>query len=191
MNYFSNLPGIEYQGVFSTTKASYAKGINFGIVNYDTGRIYVNAYGDLYAHFLNGDGAISGGIVNTYPVGAPIPWPQPNPPSGYLACNGQSFDKSKYPQLAIAYPSGVLPDLRGEFIRGWDDGRGVDSGRGILSWQADELKAHSHSYQTIDEPGQGRAGGTGGKMYQKNTAETGGNETRPRNIAFNYIVRAA
>ncbi|SLM63443.1 Phage tail fiber protein [Dickeya aquatica] len=52
-----------------------------------------------------------------------------NPAAGWLKCNGQAFDKTLYPKLARAYPAGVLPDLRGEFIRGWDDGRGVDAGR--------------------------------------------------------------
>nr|WP_283258236.1 phage tail protein [Photorhabdus luminescens] len=81
------------------------------------------------------------------PVGAPIPWPQLNPPSGYLTCNGQSFNKSTYPKLAVAYPSSRLPDLRGEFIRGWDDRRGVDPGRVCGSWQADLLASHKHGYR--------------------------------------------
>lgn len=68
-------------------------------------------------------------------VGIPLPWPLAVAPGGWLKCNGQAFDKSLYPKLATAYPSGVLPDLRGEFIRGWDDGRGVDSGRALLSAQ--------------------------------------------------------
>ncbi|MCW7551061.1 tail fiber protein, partial [Photorhabdus sp. APURE] len=73
--------------------------------------------------------------ANNIPVGSPIPWPLPNTPAGYLACNGQSFNKSLYPQLATSYPSGRLPDLRGEFIRGWDDSRGVDPGRVCGTWQ--------------------------------------------------------
>lgn len=60
-------------------------------------------------------------------------------PSGCLAFNGQAFNKTTYPILAQKYPSGVLPDLRGEFIRGWDNGRGVDSGRGLLGAQAGSL----------------------------------------------------
>uniref|UniRef100_UPI0036DE7F9E phage tail protein n=1 Tax=Photorhabdus sp. RM322S TaxID=3342825 RepID=UPI0036DE7F9E len=150
------------------------------------------------------------------PVGSPIPWPQPNPPSGYLACNGQAFNKSTYPQLAVAYPSGRLPDLRGEFIRGWDDGRGVDRGRVILSWQGGALEKHGHGYrdryyienmnslygankkETTPAGYNGNVGSAGtdsdnnGFLYiDSTTSPTGGNETRPRNIAFNYIVRAA
>ncbi|MCA6222915.1 phage tail protein, partial [Photorhabdus antumapuensis] len=130
--------------------------------------------------------------ANNIPVGAPIPWPLPNVPAGYLACNGQSFNKSLYPKLAAAYPSGVLPDLRGEFIRGWDDGRGVDHGRGILSWQADEFKSHSHTLNGDDAGSWGShvGRGNGNARSIDSTNKTGGNETRPRNIAFNYIVRA-
>lgn len=69
------------------------------------------------------------------PVGIPQPWPSTTPPSGWLICNGQSFNKSAYPLLAKAYPSGSLPDLRGSFIRGLDQGKGIDSGRGILTQQ--------------------------------------------------------
>ncbi|RAW99019.1 hypothetical protein CKY04_10975 [Photorhabdus sp. S8-52] len=150
--------------------------------------------------------------VNNIPVGAPIPWPLPNVPAGYLACNGQSFNKSLYPQLATAYPSGVLPDLRSEFIRGWDDGRGVDSGRGILSWQPQQVQWHQHvgghggraqgafgvtnlaghpgSYR--DDAQQTLPFTNNGSDYQGFTNSGAvGNETRPRNIAFNYIVRAA
>jgi len=69
------------------------------------------------------------------PVGIPQPWPSTTPPSGWLICNGQSFNTSTYPLLAKAYPNGVLPDLRGSFIRGLDQGKGIDSGRGILTQQ--------------------------------------------------------
>ena len=72
-------------------------------------------------------------------VGVPLPWMQSTVPAGFLAMQGQAFDKSRYPILAQRYPSGRLPDLRGEFIRGWDNGRGVDSGRSLLSNQAGSL----------------------------------------------------
>lgn len=84
------------------------------------------------------------------PVGAPIPWPSATPPSGWLICNGQTFNTAQYPLLAKAYPSGRLPDLRGVFIRGLDQGRGVDpdSTRAALSTQADSLQNHNHSMPT-------------------------------------------
>ncbi|QOL13297.1 phage tail-collar fiber domain-containing protein [Dickeya dianthicola] len=84
-------------------------------------------------------------------VGIPLPWPQATAPVGWLKCNGQAFDKAVYTRLAQVYPSGVLPDLRGEFIRGWDDGRGVDSGRAIISKQnATALRTGAMDYNGSD-----------------------------------------
>ncbi len=74
------------------------------------------------------------------PVGVPVPWPSATPPTGWLKCNGAAFSSEKYPNLAKAYPTNKLPDLRGEFIRGWDDGRGVDAGRQLLSSQGDAIR---------------------------------------------------
>ena len=73
-------------------------------------------------------------------IGVPIPHPLSTVPAGCLAMNGQRFDKYRYPKLGQKYPSGVLPDLRGEFIRGWDNGRGVDAGRALLSVQGDAIR---------------------------------------------------
>ncbi|WP_440866546.1 phage tail protein [Symbiopectobacterium purcellii] len=73
-------------------------------------------------------------------AGIPLPYPGDVAPSGWLKCNGQAFDKTAYPILAELYPSGHLPDLRGEFIRGADDGRGVDAGRALLSAQGDAMQ---------------------------------------------------
>jgi len=131
------------------------------------------------------------------PVGTPIPWPTPTPPTGWLKCNGATFTAAQYPKLALAYPSLVLPDLRGQFIRGWDDGRGLDSGRTLLSAQTGSIESHSHtvdyvSSATDDGSGPLSSGaGTAGGTITFTTNATGGTETRPRNIAFNYIVRAA
>ena len=80
-------------------------------------------------------------------VGVPIPYPLATVPEGCLALNGQKFDTSRYPQLAKLYPTGTLPDLRGEFLRGWDNGRGVDAGRGLLSWQYGSLLVQEAHYQ--------------------------------------------
>ena len=157
------------------------------------------------------------GEGSALPVGVPVPWPSATPPTGWLKCNGAAFDKVKYPHLATAYPSGKLPDLRGEFIRGWDDGRGIDAGRALLSIQTGMLEKHRHivvandGYDSKEEwelatifrraYTQGRgldAANTGGSLIPSPTlhsrgsiGNTGGSETRPRNIAFNYIVRAA
>ena len=75
------------------------------------------------------------GEGSVLPVGVPVPWPSATLPTGWLKCNGAAFSAEEYPELAKAYPTNILPDLRGEFIRGWDDGRGVDSSRTLLSWQ--------------------------------------------------------
>lgn len=75
-----------------------------------------------------------------YPAGAPIPWPSDTIPSGYALMQGQTFDKSAYPKLATAYPSGVIPDLRGWTIKGKPA-----SGRAVLSQEQDGIKSHTHS----------------------------------------------
>lgn len=140
--------------------------------------------------------------ANGYPAGAPIPWPLETPPDGYLMMTGQSFSAATYPKLALAYPALVLPDMRAEFIRGWDAGRGVDVGREMLTSQGDSLKSHSHYFDRIwGQNGFDVTGGlypvasdSNGSVINTNTistTSTGSIETRPRNIAFNYIVRAA
>ncbi|PHM55173.1 phage tail protein [Xenorhabdus sp. KK7.4] len=143
----------------------------------------------------DGTVATTDDIINSSntPVGVPLPWPQANPPSGYLVCNGQSFNKETYPKLGLAYQSGKLPDLRGEFIRGLDSGRNVDSGRQILSWQNFAIQQHSHLIEINDAGSASSYVGRGNWQRQGNTksGEFGENETRPRNIAFLYIVRAA
>ncbi|EON3072163.1 tail fiber protein, partial [Escherichia coli] len=75
-----------------------------------------------------------------YPPGAPIPWPSDTVPSGYALMQGQTFDKSAYPKLAAAYPSGVIPDMRGWTIKGKPA-----SGRAVLSQEQDGIKSHTHS----------------------------------------------
>ncbi|PHM72683.1 phage tail protein [Xenorhabdus sp. KJ12.1] len=160
------------------------------------------------------------------PVGVPVPWPTENPPEGWLICNGNSFNKSRYPKLALAYPSGVLPDLRGEFIRGWDDSGKIDPNRSLLSHQNFAFQNHFHALptsngdnemlekgittvfsdgkadnfavniETTKDPIGNNAGLWNGNYFRTySTSVYGGfsvaDETRPRNVAFNYIVRAA
>jgi len=156
-----------------------------------------------------------------FPAGFPLPWPQVTPPGGWLKCNGATFDKVKYPKLATAYPSGVLPDLRGEFLRGWDDGRGVDSGRNILSAQGHAVGPHTHLYgfwtSRLNDSSLSDFAGTTilkqitpatpvidfdnyplpnsaiteGGVVSASTMPMSGTEARPRNVSFNFIVRAA
>ncbi|EGI37790.1 bacteriophage tail fiber protein, partial [Escherichia coli TA271] len=97
------------------------------------------------------------GEGSALPVGVPVPWPLATPPTGWLKCNGAAFSSEMYPKLAKAYPANKLPDLRGEFIRGWDDGRGIDAARALLSIQNGMLEKHRHivvandGYDTKDE----------------------------------------
>ncbi len=152
------------------------------------------------------------GEVSALPVGVPVPWPSATPPTGWLKCNGAAFSAEEYPELAKAYPTNKLPDLRGEFIRGWDDGRGVDAGRQLLSSQGDAIR----NIEGFADGGIGMSfdairgafydAGTRSATMANNTTAIGktddlgfdasrvvptANENRPRNIAFNYIVRAA
>ncbi len=152
------------------------------------------------------------GEGSALPVGVPVPWPLETPPTGWLKCNGAAFSSEMYPKLAKAYPTNKLPDLRGEFIRGWDDGRGVDAGRQLLSSQGDAIR----NIEGFADGGIGMSfdairgafydAGTRSARIPNNTTDIGktddlgfdasrvvptANENRPRNIAFNYIVRAA
>lgn len=137
------------------------------------------------------------------PVGVPLPWPTSIPPSGWLKCNGASFNKLQYPQLALLYPSGMLPDLRGEFIRGVDDGRGVDVGRAILSAQKETRIGYFSgihnpnpvAYNYIENPDSSTSSPSWGQIQAATlNPPVSGNTNygvRPRNTAFLYIVRAA
>lgn len=151
------------------------------------------------------------GEGSALPVGVPIPWPSATPPTGWLKCNGAAFTTSQYPKLAQAYPALILPDLRGEFIRGWDDSRGVDSGRSLLSAQGDAIR--NITGRVDNAVTSAKNSYLGAMQYQGSSyisVQSGGvnvdamnisfdasrivptaSENRPRNIAFNYIVRAA
>ncbi|KEO29220.1 phage tail-collar fiber domain-containing protein [Escherichia coli] len=78
--------------------------------------------------------------IEALPPGIPLPWPSDTPPDGYAIMVGQAFDKSAYPKLAVAYPSGVLPDMRGWTIKG-----NPATGRAVLSQEQDGIKSHTHS----------------------------------------------
>lgn len=120
-------------------------------------------------------------------------------PTGWLKCDGSAVSRTTYAALftAIGTTFGAgngtttfnLPDLRGEFLRGWDDGRGVDSGRSFGSAQSDAFKSHDHTYpEGFSGGGSGsQSGPTSGGTLTTNS--TGGTETRPRNIAALYIIK--
>ena len=166
------------------------------------------------------------GEGSALPVGAPVPWPSETPPTGWLKCNGAAFSAEEYPELAKAYPTNKLPDLRGEFIRGWDDSRGIDTGRSLLSGQAatfirtalqdyygydlnTNVKvgiafATADSVITVGNPANPKAGNnsdyvpasadnsiTGTQRAAEDNFTGAWISMRPRNLSFNYIVRAA
>ncbi len=152
------------------------------------------------------------GEGSALPVGVPVPWPTATPPAGWLKCDGRAFTKEQYPVLARVYPTLRLPDLRGEFIRGWDDGRKVDTGRALLSFQegtivsgfddndtGDISSLGSTQYGFGDALTSNQLGVINGKKWIFDASSKGAQRydwwayvsARPRNIAFNYIVRAA
>ncbi|WP_252988612.1 tail fiber protein [Shigella flexneri] len=166
------------------------------------------------------------GEGSALPVGVPVPWPSATPPKGWLKCNGAAFSAEEFPKLAKAYPTLNLPDLRGEFIRGWDDSRGIDTGRSLLSSQAatfirtalqdyygvdlsTSVKvgiafASADKVQTRGIPADPKAGDnsnyvppsadnsiTGTQRVAEDNFYSVWISMRPRNISFNYIVRAA
>lgn len=188
------------------------------LISNDGERIFINTTeGNLSDPNSNGAGwkdilsYLGLGEGSALPVGVPVPWPSATPPTGWLKCNGAPFSAEEYPELAKVYPALKLPDLRGEFIRGWDDGRGVDSGRVVLTGQSQSVQQHTHDLAMAYSSDVGYKDQLGttpdsdliaikyminattfngsGSVYLKANDSTG-TETRPRNLAFNYIVRA-
>lgn len=133
------------------------------------------------------------------PPGAVMSFAMNVPPTGWLSANGAAVSRTTYAALfaAIGTTFGAgdgsttfnLPDMRGEFMRGWDNGRGVDSGRVFGSSQSDDLKAHTHT-TPIGFSGAGSSGGAGGTSgFSSTSGSTGGTETRPRNIALLVCIK--
>jgi len=159
-----------------------------------------NADGDLV------DSGVAAGPAASVPSGAVTAFAMNTAPSGWLECDGSAVSRSTYSDLftAISTTFGVgdgsttfnLPDLRGEFIRGWDNTRGVDSGRSFGSAQTDEFEAHTHTYTrtniaTTDAASAGSAESEPTGTSTVATGSAGGaSETRPRNIALMYCIKA-
>jgi len=138
-------------------------------------------------------------------------------PTGWLKANGAAISRSTYADLFAAigttYGTGDgsttfnIPDLRGEFPRGWDDGRGVDSGRGFGTAQSDEYQSHNHTLRYNNAANSGDYGSGGNYLTAKSSGLTrisdpgsnartgtminnaGGSETRPRNIALLACIK--
>lgn len=149
------------------------------------------------------------------PLGTILPYygrenQPPTPVGDWLFCNGDTIQKTQFPDLyslliganpdlKIDDENVKLPDLRGEFLRGWDWDREVDKDRKLGSWQPDSMKSHDHSTGPIGVSG-GWNGGWGSDQNHRavnspgdgpnSTGAYGGDETRPRNIAVNFIMKA-
>ncbi|EFO5050449.1 phage tail protein [Escherichia coli] len=173
-----------------------------------------NPFGD-----IKSDGTVKTALENlglgegAPAIGVPFFWPSAAMPNTvidswssmvFLKFNGAKFSATDYPVLAKVFPSLVLPEARGDFIRIWDDGRGVDSGRALLSAQSDDFKTHEHKILGLNGSGSNVVFGTvsnASPLYTSGVSQPGGSalpafqnpggtETRPRNIAFNFLVRA-
>jgi len=164
---------------------------------------------------------LTGAPSGTFPIGMPFFWPSAEMPNellpewsgmGFLRWNGATFSSTKYPKLARIIPSLTLVEARGEFPRIWDDGLGVDSGRGLLSTEGHGMPKLAGNFQSYDIGGyEGASGIFSASKFSGYIAAVNGeqgygtdirvsmdsstvipesNEVRPRNIAFNFLVRA-
>ena len=144
------------------------------------------------------------------PVGTIVPYGAllaNNLPSGWLYCNGSEYTKAQYPQLfpiigevygrAGSTSNGKLPDLRGYFVRGYDDGIDRDPGRKLGSVQEDAIRSHTHGQKVTANPNTGtctRSDFNGdSKTYSEyeqgvSTYATGDRETRPKNVATYFVI---
>lgn len=161
----------------------------------DSAWVTLGTVDDTAGTFLPSSGGVPSGAIQVFAMSTP--------PTGWLSCDGSAVSRTTYSTLyglvGTLYGSGDgsttfnLPDLRGEFIRGWDAGRGVDSGRTFGSSQTDALKSHNHTVSwTIAEGGSGtgsRVQDYNAAYFNNTTSSTGGTETRPRNIAMLYCIK--
>lgn len=119
-----------------------------------------------------------------------VMWGTSTPPAGWLECNGQST--AGYPNLITLFGTN-LPDLRGEFVRGWSNNRTtVDYPRDILSTQAQDIQPHTHSYTAPTVTSSSVRGAASGSLpgtQSATTGSTGTTETRPRNVALMFIIK--
>ncbi|MFJ3447733.1 phage tail protein [Pseudomonas sichuanensis] len=148
--------------------------------------------------------------ASALPVGTMLPFPKGPVPLGFLEVNGSEKSAAAFPDLAAYLGStfntggeaeGVfrLPDSRGEFLRGWDNGRGIDPGRNLGSWQQADFPSHNHEFKdraglsstaagnNLTVPSNVRVGNPSGSQT---TADTGGMENRPRNLAVMWCIKA-
>jgi len=168
---------------------------------------------------IAGGGSGGGGVIAGIEIGAVSAFAMPTPPTGWLVCDGSAVSRTEYADLFATigtlwgYGDEVstfnLPDLRGEFVRGLDDGRGVDDGRLFASVQADAFQGHKHEFfqspatlsvggsyhpsaENFDQIGPYQAGvGVGNPVTDgASGSPRTASETRPRNVAMTYAIKA-
>ncbi|HDL8487714.1 TPA: phage tail protein [Yersinia enterocolitica] len=201
IQHIQNDPLTAHQFIFSTNNTHTAAKIAYRLRSYGQWREWIDIV-------TNRSQALT-------PIGIPLPYPGTTPPQGYLKCNGAAFYPYRYPTLATLYPTHKLPDLRGEFIRGFDDGRGIDANRTLLSAQTDALQNITGGINGVSESmgsapeshfsgafGKSPAIGNDNTPHHTDITHCGSfdfdasrvvrtaTETRPRNISFCYILRA-
>jgi len=193
------------------------------IIGYNTGTTYTRGgvqtpEGYVFSEWVTGwdTSNFDPASIFAVPVGVPFPWPTATPPEKCVLMAGQPFNAEWYPALLAVYPSGVLPDLRGESIRGLDGGRGVDPdwGRPVLSAQLDTLQNMTGelvlqdddstllvntatgafmggNYSTAITPAAPQVTTTGYRsvVFNPSAVVRVSTETRMRNVAYNYICR--
>lgn len=196
--------GVNFDGTANITITAAAAGGNA-----DTIDTYHAGTGANQVLVLDGSGKVPEANIPTTvfsgtPIGAIVAWPTSSViPDGWLECNAQIISRTTFSELfgkigtLYGYSTASdfkVPDLRGEFIRGWDNARGVDPSRALGSTQAEDLKAHIHNNMLWGGGGSGGGAYTdyasGGNNTARPTTSTGGTETRPRNIAMMYIIKA-
>ena len=156
-----------------------------------TGALILNNSNPATAATAASKGYVDATAAATVLSGAIVMWGTSVPPAGWLECNGQST--AGYPNLIALFGTN-LPDLRGEFVRGWSNDRtAVDYPRQILSAQAQDIQPHTHSYTVTSSITSGSQGGNLGGLIPSSsgstTGSTGTTETRPRNVALMFIVK--
>lgn len=160
--------------------------------------------GDVEELTLGANLTLSGGVLSAadgVPAGAVTAFARNTAPAGWLNANGAAVSRVTYLTLfnaiGITFGGGDgsttfnLPDLRGEFVRGWDNGRGADSGRVFGSAQGDAFRSHNHAmnFYSLTGANVGALGGAGSSSNYRNMSNEGGAETRPRNVALLYCIK--
>ena len=160
---------------------------------------------DLTIHSM-GDKPLTS-LLNSMPIGSVISYAGSTAPDGYFECNGSSFSNGTYPKLYQALGGNKVPDLRGQFVRGWDHGAGVDSGRVLGSAQGDAIRditasvelAHMYALQatgafTLSSTGNANWVGTVPGIryrlrFQASKVVPTADENRPKNISYLACIK--